>query len=58
MKNFKRHLSMLLAFIMLVTIIPFKSFAAGDVKIYNVKVTNGEFDLMDSYIKDEDESKK
>lgn len=52
MKNFKRHLSMLLAFIMLVTIIPFKSFAADDVKIYNVKVTNGEFDLRGSYIKD------
>lgn len=52
MKNFKRHLSMLLAFIMLVTIIPFKSFAADDVKIYNVKATNGEFDLRDSYIKD------
>ena len=52
MKNFKRHLSMLLAFIMLVTIIPFKSFATDDVKIYNVKVTNGEFDLRGSYIKD------
>lgn len=52
MKNFKRHLSMLLAFIMLVTIIPFKSFALDDVKIYNVKVTNGEFDLRDSYVKD------
>lgn len=52
MKNFKRHLSMLLAFIMLVTLIPFKSFAADDVKIYNVKVTNGKFDLRGSYIKD------